>query len=125
MSRSMLRRDFILTAVTISVVLALGGPALAQRQSTTQKSEGKLVALDPATGTITVEQKGKPVVYQALFEGSVLTRTTATLNAKPVKLGALPVGAKVVVYWWFDENDPELRHARKVDAPDSADELMD
>ena len=65
---------------------------------------------------MTVKEKGKKVVYNVKFEGSVLTRTTATMNAKPVKLTQIPIKAPINIYWMPDENNPKERYARKVDA---------
>ena len=54
-----------------------------------------------------------------------MTRTTSTMNAKPVKLTEIPVGAPVIVYWRPDEKDKKIRRARKVDAPKVPDELLE
>jgi hypothetical protein len=112
-----LRRSVSWVVVCMVLMLALGPAAWAQTKSKTRKSEGRLVALDAQAGTLTVKEKGRDVVYQVKLEGSVLTRTTSTMNARPVKLDEIPPTAPVIVYWRPDENDRKVRHARKVDAP--------
>lgn len=104
-------------ALGVALALVLVGPAGAQTKTKTRMSEGRLVAVDPATGTMTVREKGKSVEYRVLLEGSVLVRTTATMNARPVRLEEIPPEAPVIVYWRPDDEDRKVRHARKVDAP--------
>ena len=107
-----------------AALLATVGPALAQK-SEARMSEGRLVGLDHDEGTMTVKEKGKKIVYQVQFEGSVLARTTSTMNARPVKLDEIPIDAPVIVYWRPDESDRKVRHARKVDAPAVADDMLE
>ena len=90
-----------------------------------QARDVRLVAFDTEAGTMTVKEKGKNVVYKVKFEGSVLTRTTATINAKPVKLATIPLDAPVNIYWLKDEQEPEKRFARKVDAIKIPKELLE
>jgi hypothetical protein len=111
-------------AVACLVVGALALPADAGK-SKTKKAEGKLVRYDVEAATITVKEKGREKVYAVKAEGSVLTRTTVTMNAQPAKLDDLPEGAPVIVYWIRDENDPKKRFARKIDAPKVPDELLE
>ncbi len=113
------RRSFgrIIAACMVFLFLFVGGAADAKSKSRVKKAEGRLVAFDREAGTMTVKEKGKKITYKVKFDGSVLTRTTATMNAKPVKLEDLPVKAPVIVYWLKDETEPKKRFARKVDAP--------
>ena len=53
-----------------------------------------------------------------------MTRTTATINAKPVKLTDIPLKAPVNIYWLPDEKDQKKRFARKVDALKIHEELL-
>ena len=54
-----------------------------------------------------------------------MTRTTSTINSRPVKLVEIPLKAKVNIYWIKDEEDPKRRFARKVDALQIPKELLD
>ena len=117
--QSLTRRSLgrVLAAGVVFLLLFVGGAADAKSKSRVKKSEGRLIAFDEEKGTMTVKEKGKKVVYSVKFDGSVMTRTTSTMNAKPVKLKDIPIKAPVYVYWLPDENDKNKRFARKVDAP--------
>lgn len=120
-------RPFLgLVALAAACFLA-GGFALPAEagKSKTKKAEGKLVKYDAAGSTIVVKEKGKEKTFAVKAEGSVLTRTTVTMNAKPAKLTDLPEGAPVIVYWIRDEDDPKKRFARKIDAPKVPEELLE
>lgn len=112
------------TALACLLAGALALPADAAK-SKTKKAEGKLVKYDAEAAQITVKEKGKNFVYKVKPEGSVLTRTTVTINARPAKLNELPEGAPVIVYWIRDEKDPKVRFARKIDAPKVPEELLE
>ncbi len=117
---------FIAAASLVFLFVAGGAStAAAGKKIKSKKSEGKLVSLDPEAGTMIVKEKGKKRIYQVKFEGSVLKRTTSTMNAKPVKLMEIPVGAPVIVYWKPDPKDKKIRHARKVDAPKVPEDLLE
>jgi hypothetical protein len=119
-------RRSILIAIVISL-LALGGAttASAEKKIKSKKAQGKLVELNVEEGKMIINEKGKKRTYLVKIEGSVMTRTTSTMNAKPVKLTEIPIGAPVIVYWKPDENDKKIRRARKVDAPKVPDELLE
>jgi hypothetical protein len=121
------RRSFgrVLAAGMVFFFLFVGGVADAKKKSKIKKADGRLIAFDQTAGTMTIKQKGKKVVYKVKFEGSVLTRTTATKNAKPVDLRKIPLKAPVIVYWLPDEADPKQKFARKVDAPKIPKEFLD
>ncbi len=116
-----------LVAVALALVVAAAVTTSAQAEPTgkTNKSQGKLVAYDAEAQTITVKEKGKERTYQVKAEGSVLTRTTVTMNARPAKLPDLPPGAPVIVYWKADSVDKKARFARKIDAPKIPEELLE
>jgi hypothetical protein len=113
------RRSFgrVLAASVVLLFVFVGGAADAKSKSKVRKSDARLVSFDREAGTMTVKEKGKKVTYKVRFDGSVMTRTTATMNAKPVKLEDIPVKAPLIVYWLKDEDEPKRRFARKVDAP--------
>ena len=71
---------------------------------------------DKDAGTVLVKEKGKDVLFSVVAEGSVLTRTTVTVKAKPAKLDDLKEGQIVVVYWKPVATDPSKKDARKIDA---------
>ncbi|MDP6980614.1 MAG: hypothetical protein QF570_18790 [Myxococcota bacterium] len=87
--------------------------------------EARLLAFDTEAGTMTVKERGKKIVYKVKFEGSVMTRTTATINARPVKLHEIPLKARVNIYWRPDEANKKKRFARKVDALNIPKELLE
>jgi len=82
---------------------------------------------------VTIKVKGKDTVFQVKAEGTVLTRTTVSMNATPGKLDELPARAPVIVYWLpcddkgaqCKEKDERLKYARKIDAPKIPKEFMD
>jgi hypothetical protein len=113
------RRAFgrIVIATIVSLLtLGVGTADAKKEKSKTKMDEGRLVAFDEEAGTMTVKQKGKKVVYNVKFEGSVMTRTTSTMNARPVKLTEIPIKAPINIYWKPDEENPKQKFARKVDA---------
>jgi hypothetical protein len=121
------RRTRMLGVVMLGGVLAVAvaSPVAAQVKSKVQRDNGRFVAFDPEAETVTVKVKGKDTVFQVKAEGSVLKRTTVSLNASPGKLGDLPNRAPVIVYWVpcddkganCKEQDKRLKYARKIDAP--------
>jgi hypothetical protein len=116
----------ILIATIVSLFAFGIGTADAKKKTKTKMSEGaRLIAFDQEAGTMTVKEKGKKVVYKVKFEGSVMTRTTSTMNARPVKLTDIPIKAPINIYWIPDEADPKVRFARKVDALKVPKELLE
>ena len=95
------RRTRMLGVVMLGGVLAVAvaSPVAAQVKSKVQRDNGRFVAFDPEAETVTVKVKGKYTVFQVKAEGSVLKRTTVSLNASLGKLGDLPNRAPVIVYW--------------------------
>ncbi|MCS5619622.1 MAG: hypothetical protein NZ808_07165, partial [Myxococcota bacterium] len=75
-----------IAVAAMALVFAFGiGTAEAKSKSKIKQArEARLLAFDTEAGTMTVKEKGKKVVYNVKFEGSVLKRTTATINSKPV-----------------------------------------
>lgn len=116
-----------LVAVALALVLAVAVTSAAQAEPTgkTLKAQGKLVAYDAEAQTITLSEKGTDRTYQVKAEGSVLTKTTVTMNARPAKLTDLPPGAPLIVYWKADSEDKKARFARKIDAPKIPEELLE
>lgn len=96
--------------------------AQAEGQAKTERSNGRLQTYDKAAGTITIKDKGKVETFNVKAEGTVLTRTSVTVNARPGKLDDLKVGNPVIVYWKA-EGDGKV--ARKIDMPNVPKELLD
>lgn len=99
------------------LAMLLAAPAATAAESKTERSNGKLVSYDAAAQTIVLKEKGKDQTFAVKPEGSVLTRTTVTMNAKPAKFDELKPGMIMIVYWKPDPADPSKRFARKIDVP--------
>jgi hypothetical protein len=129
------RRTATLVTVLLGGLLALAvaSPVAAQVKSKVKQDNGRFVAYDPDAQTVTVKVKGKDTVFQVKAEGSVLNRTTVSMNASPGKLADLPSRAPVIVYWVpcddkgakCKDKDKRLKYARKIDAPKIPKEFMD
>jgi len=108
-----------IAAVALAAVWIVGGvvsTASADDKAKTERTAGKFVKWDKDAGTVLVKEKGKDVLFSVIAEGSVLTRTTVTVKAKPAKLDDLKEGQIVVVYWKPVATDPNKKDARKIDA---------
>jgi hypothetical protein len=126
--QSFTRRSFGrgLAAAVILLFTFGAGTADAKKKSRSKLSkEARLIDFDTEAGTMTVKEKGKKVVYNVKFEGSLMTRTMFTIEAKRVEATRIPLKAKVNIYWIRDEQDPKKRFARKVDALKIPKELLD
>lgn len=113
------RRAARLCAVALAgfVALTLAAPVRAADASKSERSNGKFVSYDAAAQSIAIKEGGKEQTYQVKAEGSVLTRTTLTMNGKVAHFEDLKPGMIVIVYWKPDATDATRRNARKVDAP--------
>jgi len=96
--------------------------AMAEEKSKTERSNGRLEKYDKAASTITIKDKGKQETFTVKAEGTVLTRTTVTVNARPGKLDDLKEGSPVIVYW---KAEGDGKFARKIDMPNVPKELLD
>jgi hypothetical protein len=117
-----------LTALVIAFVLtaALASTAAAKGKST--KTEAEWIKFDPEAKTVTAKVKvpgrgkdakmlkrNQEAVFAVMPEGSVLTRTTVSINGQRGELSDIPAGEMVIIYWRPDEDDPKLPRARKID----------
>jgi hypothetical protein len=102
--------------VAIVAVALVAAPARAA-ETKSERATGKLVSYDAATPAIVVKEGGKDQTYHVKPEGSVLTRTTLTMNGKVAKFDELKPGMIAIVYWKPDPADAAKRVARKVDVP--------
>jgi len=126
--QKMNRRSLVRLTIDVATLFFAFGVATvdaAKKQKSKLSQNARLLAFDTEAGTMTVKEKGKKIVYKVKFEGSVMTRTTATINAQPVKLDDIPLKARVNIYWRKDEAEPKRRFARKVDALNIPKELLE
>jgi hypothetical protein len=114
---------------------ALAGPSIAQPSNTqSTQTEADWIAYDAAKGTVTVKvvdagrgkeakrlKKNQEVTFAVRAEGTVLTRTTVSINGMKAELGDLPPGKRVNVYWRAQEDGTLF--ARKIDAIMSEEEF--
>lgn len=122
--RGVARAAVLVLAAAVAVAGAAPSAHAADEKAKTERTTGRLVKYDKAAQTITVKDKGKETVLSVTAEGSVLTRTTVTKNAKPAKLDDLAENAPVIVYWRMGD-DGTTKMARKIDMPNVPRELED
>ena len=111
-------------ALLALVAFAVATPARAE-EAKSERSNGKFVSYDAAAQSVVVKEGGKDQAYQVKAEGSVLTRTTLTMNGRVAKFDDLKPGMIAIVYWKPDATDAAKRLARKIDIPKIPKELMD
>ena len=105
-------------AAALAAVLAAFAVAPASaEEAKTERSNGRVVSYDKDKATLTIKDKGKEIAFHVTAEGSVLTRTTVTQNARPAKLDDIKPNAVVVVYWRQNASNPDQKDARKIDMP--------
>jgi len=106
----------VVAAVAAGWLALAVAPAHAE-EAKSERAAGKLVSYDASAQTVVVKEKGKDQAYQVKAEGTVLTRTTLTMNGKVAKFDELKPGMIVIVYWKPDASDASKRYARKIDVP--------
>jgi hypothetical protein len=136
MSSPLARRGIAVVGI-LAAALLVGSlvPGTAQAGKSTQ-TEALWVSFDPEASTITVKVKkagrgadakrlkrGKEATFNVKVEGSVLTKTTVSVNGKRGELHEIPEGKTVNIYWRPDEKDDSLNFARKIDVIFSEAEL--
>ena len=104
-------------AALAAVGWLLAAAAAQAAETKTERATGRLVSADAGAKTVVVKENGKEQTYGVTPEGSVLTRTTVTMNGKAAPFSELKPGMIVIVYWKPDEADPSKRYARKIDVP--------
>jgi len=122
-----LRRGARLSVIAVAVLIAFAfaAPSRAADEVKSERSNGKFVSYDAAAQAIVVKESGKEQPYQVKAEGSVLTRTTVTMNGKVARFDDVKPGMIVIVYWKPDPADATKRNARKVDVPKIPKEFQD
>ena len=118
------RKSARIAAAALLAIASAAAPARAE-EAKSERSNGKLVSYDAAAQSIVVKEGGKEQSYQVKAEGSVLTRTTVTMNGKVAKFDDVKPGMIVIVYWKPDPADATKRNARKVDVPKIPKEFQD
>jgi hypothetical protein len=124
-------------AVTLIFAFSIPAPAMAAKSKST-KTEAKFVSYDAAAKTITVKvvktgkkpknkalmmKKGKEATFKVTPEGSILTRTSVTLNGQKADITDIPEKKTINIYWVPDATDENQRFARKIDMILSDNEL--
>jgi len=120
-----------LTALAVALVFAAAGasPAQAAKAKST-KTEAKFVSYDPDAKVMTVKvmkagkkpankaialKKGKNADFNVKPEGSILSRTSVTLNGKKADILDIPKGKTINIYWVPHDTKADTRFARKID----------
>jgi hypothetical protein len=121
-------------ALCLAVGVALASDAHAKERST--QTEARWIAFDPEAKTVQVKvqkpgkgpnakmmKSGAEVTFRVKPEGSILTRTSVSINGKKGELGDIPAGKQVNVYWAPDTEQEGAFFARKIDVVLSEEEL--
>ena len=111
--------------IVVAALIAFVAPTRAADQVKSARANGKFVSYDAAAQSIVVKEGGKEQPYQVKAAGSVLTRTTVTMNGKVANFDDVKPGMSVIVYWKPDPADATKRNARKVDVPKIPKELQE
>lgn len=105
-------------------------------------NEAQWVSFDPEAKTVTVKiltkskgnkilakkfkktvKRGKQVTLNVIPEGSILKRTSVTINGRKAGLPDIEAGKRVVLYWIEDPNQAGELFTRKIDVLLSFEEL--
>jgi len=111
-------------AALVALVAAFAVAPASAEETKTERSNGRVVAYDKDKATLTIKDKGKETTFHVTAEGSVLTRTTVTQNARPAKLDDIKPNAIAVVYWRQNAGNAEQKDARKIDLPNVPEDLQ-
>ena len=117
-----------IASFAFAFLTSIASVAEAKKTKSTQ-NEAQWVAFDAAAKTVTVKitKKGKgpnskllktkkEATFNVIPEGSVLTRTTVTINGIKSELTDITEGKTVLIYWVPDPNKEGEFFARKIDA---------
>jgi len=110
--------------VSLLLAFAVAAPVRAE-EAKSERATGKVVSYDAAAQSVVMKEGGKDQAYQVKAEGTVLTRTTLTMNGKVAKFDELKPGMLAIVYWKPDPSDAAKRAARKIDVPKIPREFLD
>jgi len=119
-------------------LLGLGAGVAEAKKTKSIKTEATFIAYDAEAKTLEVKVKkkgkkpenkalklktGKKATFKVKPEGSVLTRTSVTLDGRRADINEIETGQFLIIYWVPDESDPDARFARKIDMVLSAAEM--
>lgn len=123
-------------SLALALIALIAPVAEAQKKVKSTQNEAEWIAFDPAAKTVTVKvtktgkgpnqkllKTGKEATFKVKPEGSVLTRTTVTINGMKSELTDIPAGKTVLIYWVPDDDKDGELFARKIDAIMSEEEL--
>jgi hypothetical protein len=124
-------------ALALTVSTGFASDARAQGKGKSIQTEAEWIKFDPEAKTVTAKvkkpgrgsdakkllKKNKEATFAVKPEGSVLTRTTVSINGKKGELTDIQEGQTVNIYWRPDETDPSIPRARKIDVFLSDEEL--
>ena len=131
----MIRNLSFFTAVTAFALLVAPG-AFAEKKTKSTQSEANWVKFDPEAKTVTLKirkpgkgpnkkmvKKKQEIPFRVTPEGSVLKRTTVTVNGQRAEMADIPEGKQVLVYWVPDPENEGGFYAKKIDAIMSEEEF--
>lgn len=113
-----------------ALLLVLGGGVAQAKKTRSIKTEATFIAYDAEAKTLEVKVKkkgkkpankalklrvGKKATFKVKPEGSVLTRTSVTLDGRRADINEITKGQFLFIYWVPDEVDADARFARKID----------
>ncbi len=130
----------VLAAITLALFMSTlsTAPAEAAKKAKSTKSEGKFIEFNADDSTVTIKIKkagkrpknkklklksGKKEVFRVKPDGSVLTRTSVTFDARPFPIRNIKENTSVIIYWIPDEKNADGRYAKKIDLVLSDEEL--
>jgi len=127
----------LLVALALGATTPLAERAMAEKQTKSVQTEATWVSFDPEARTVTAKvskagrgntdqsvRAGREVVWKVQPEGSVLTRTTVSVQGRKAELAEIPEGKTVNIYWVPDPSG-EGRFARKIDVVMSQEEWLE
>lgn len=137
MIRNLSRRVGATVAVAaLAFAVASAVAPAAQARSKSTQNEAKWVSFDPEAKTVVVEiedrgkgpntkmvKRGQKVTFNVTPTGSILKRTTVTVNGQAAELGDIQEGKTVNIYWAPDPNKEGELFARKIDVVISEEEF--
>ena len=135
-------RSFVVAAATAAAAIGLAGGAFAQGNQKSVQNEAQFVKYDEAASTVTVKilkkgkgnsalmkqfddkvKNGKDATFNVIPTGSVLKRTSVSINGVKGEMKDLQPGKKVNIYWVEDPAKKGELFARKIDVTLSEEEL--
>lgn len=125
-------------AAVAGLALVFAGTLALEAQAAPPKStqtEARFLGFDATKNTVSVKpdkskgpnvkmlKKGEDAVFNVKPEGSILTRTSVSINGKKGEIKDIPAGKQVNVYWVPDPDKKGELFARKIDVVLSEEEL--